>query len=57
MPNITRKGLADWSEDDIGCFLESGQAPDGNRAGGSIARVIRKTAQLGAEDRAAMAPI
>lgn len=55
VPNITQKGLAAWSEDDIADFLQSGQAPDGNSAGGSMARVIRNTAQLGAEDRAAMA--
>ena len=55
MPNITQKGLADWSEKDIAYFLETGQTPDGDTAGGSMARVIRNTSHLGAEDRAAMA--
>lgn len=55
VPNITQKGLADWSEKDIGYFLETGQTPDGDTAGGSMARVIRNTSQLSAEDRAAMA--
>jgi mono/diheme cytochrome c family protein len=55
VPNITQKGLAEWSEKDIGYFLETGQTPDGDTAGGSMARVIRNISQLGAEDRAAIA--
>ncbi|ABD87003.1 c-type cytochrome [Rhodopseudomonas palustris] len=55
VPNITQKGLADWSDKDIGYFLETGQTPEGDTAGGSMARVIRNTSQLSAEDRAAMA--
>jgi mono/diheme cytochrome c family protein len=55
VPNITQKGLGDWSEQDIAYFLETGQLPDGDTAGGSMARVIRNTSQLSAEDRAAMA--
>jgi mono/diheme cytochrome c family protein len=55
VPNITQKGLADWSEKDISYFLETGQTPEGDTAGGSMARVIRNTSQLSAEDRAAMA--
>jgi mono/diheme cytochrome c family protein len=55
VPNITQKGLADWSEKDIAYFLETGQTPDGDTAGGAMARVIRNTSQLSAEDRAAMA--
>ena len=55
MPNITQKGLGDWSEKDIAYFLETGQTPDGDTAGGSMARVIRNTSQLSAEDRTAMA--
>ena len=49
------KGACDWSEKDIAYFLETGQTPDGDTAGGSMARVIRNTSQLSAEDRAAMA--
>jgi mono/diheme cytochrome c family protein len=55
VPNITQKGLKDWSEDDLSFFLETGTMPQGDTAGGSMARVIRNTSQLSAEDRAAMA--
>ena len=55
VPNITRKGLADWSETDIAYFLESGLLPDGDSAGGSMAAVIRNTSQLSKDDRKAMA--
>jgi mono/diheme cytochrome c family protein len=55
VPNITQKGLADWSEKDISYFLETGQTPDGDSAGGPMARVIRNTSQLTAEDRDAIA--
>ena len=55
VPNITQRGLGDWSEKDIAYFLETGQMPDGDSAGGPMARVIRNTSQLNPEDRAAMA--
>jgi len=55
VPNITQKGLADWSESDFGYFLESGQLPDGDSVGGAMTRVIRNTSQLSADDRTAMA--
>jgi mono/diheme cytochrome c family protein len=55
VPNITQKGLADWSEKDIAYFLETGETPDGDSAGGSMARVIRNTSQLSPEDRGAIA--
>ena len=55
VPNITQKGLADWSEKDIAYLLETGQTPEGDTVGGSMARVIRNTSQLSAEDRTAMA--
>ena len=55
VPNITQKGLGEWSVNDFAYFLETGQLPDGDNAGGSMARVIRNTSQLSAEDRAAMA--
>jgi mono/diheme cytochrome c family protein len=54
VPNITRKGLGDWNDKDIAYFLETGQTPDGDSAGGSMVRVIRNTSQLRAEDRAAI---
>src|SRR3954469_22012187 len=55
VPNITQKGLADWSEKDIDYFLETGSTPDGDNAGGSMARVIKNISQLSAQDRAAIA--
>jgi len=55
VPNITQKGIGEWSETDIAYFLETGQLPDGDSAGGSMVRVIRNVSQLSAEDRAAIA--
>jgi mono/diheme cytochrome c family protein len=55
VPNITQKGLADWSQKDFAYFLETGQTPDDDSAGGSMARVIKNTSQLSREDRTAMA--
>ena len=55
VPNITQKGIGDWSAKDIAYFLETGQMPDGDSAGGSMVRVIKNTSQLPAEDRAAIA--
>ena len=55
VPNITQKGISDWSAKDIAYFLESGQTPDGDSAGGSMVEVIRNTSQLRPEDRDAIA--
>jgi mono/diheme cytochrome c family protein len=55
VPNITQKGLADWSAKDIAYFLETGQMPDGDSAGSSMVLVIKNTSQLSPEDRAAIA--
>jgi hypothetical protein len=33
VPNITQKGLGDWSVNDIASFLETGDMPDGDSAG------------------------
>jgi mono/diheme cytochrome c family protein len=55
VPNITQKGIGEWSEADIAYFLETGQLPDGDSAGGLMVRVIRNISQLSAEDRAAIA--
>ncbi|WP_426441766.1 c-type cytochrome [Bradyrhizobium genosp. P] len=55
VPNITERGLSDWSAKDIAYFLESGQTPDGDSAGGSMVRVIRNTSQLSSGDRDAIA--
>jgi mono/diheme cytochrome c family protein len=55
VPNITPKGIGDWSEKDIITMLETGDLPDGDRVGGAMVKVMRNTAQLSAEDRAAIA--
>jgi mono/diheme cytochrome c family protein len=55
VPNITQKGLADWSAKDIAYFLETGQTPDGDTIGGSMGRVIKNTSQLSPGDRDAIA--
>ncbi len=55
VPNITQKGLSDWSQKDISYFLETGQTPDGDSAGGSMVPVIKNLSQLSAKDRDAIA--
>ena len=55
VPNITQKGIGDWSERDIAYYLETGETPDNDSASGPMARVIKNTSQLPPEDRAAMA--
>lgn len=55
VPNITPKGIGAWSEKDIATMLESGDLPDGDRIGGAMVKVVRNTAQLSADDRAAIA--
>lgn len=55
VPNITQKGLKDWSEADIASMLKTGDLPDGDSVGGSMVRVVKNTSQLSDEDRAAMA--
>lgn len=55
VPNITQKGLKDWSEADIAILLKSGDLPDGDSVGGSMVPVVKNTSQLSDEDRAAMA--
>jgi mono/diheme cytochrome c family protein len=55
VPNITQKGLAEWSDKDIAYFLQTGQTPDGDTIGGSMGSVIRNTSQLSDGDRAAIA--
>jgi mono/diheme cytochrome c family protein len=55
VPNITQKGLKDWTESDIAYFLDSGMTPDGDSAGGSMAQVVRNISQLSKDDRNAIA--
>lgn len=57
VPNITsgEGGIGDWSASDIASFLETGFTPDFDTAGGAMAEVVRNTARLSQQDRAAMA--
>ncbi len=57
IPNITagEGGIGAWSADEIAFFLESGFTPDFDSAGGAMAEVIKNTALLPPEDRAAIA--
>jgi mono/diheme cytochrome c family protein len=55
VPNITQKGLAEWSDKDIAYFLQTGQTPEGDTIGGSMGSVIRNISQLSDGDRAAIA--
>jgi mono/diheme cytochrome c family protein len=55
VPNITQYDLKDWSEKDIAYLLETGQTPEGDSVGSSMAEVVRNTGQLSPEDRAAIA--
>jgi mono/diheme cytochrome c family protein len=55
VPNITQKGLGDFSVQDIADLLETGRLPNGDAVGGSMRDVIRNTSQLPAADREAMA--
>src|ERR1043166_8810025 len=55
VPNITQKGLSDWSEKDIAYMLETGDTPEGDSVGGAMAQVVKNTAQISADDRAAIA--
>jgi mono/diheme cytochrome c family protein len=55
VPNITQKGIGDYSERDIERILESGETPSGDSVGGSMTAVVRNTSQLTPADRAAIA--
>ena len=55
VPNITQKGLREWSAKDIAYFLKTGELPDGDSVGGAMTRVIKNTSHLSDEDLAAMA--
>ncbi len=54
VPNITQAKLAKWSEKDIADMLATGMTPD-DRVAGPMADVVRNTAQLSDDDRAAIA--
>ena len=58
VPNITpdpETGIGGWSERDLAFFLQAGMTPSGDFAGGEMSEVIRGTAELTDEDRAAIA--
>ncbi|MCK1312479.1 cytochrome c [Bradyrhizobium sp. 23] len=55
VPNITQKGLGEWSAKDIAYVLKTGELPDGDSVGGAMTRVIKNTSQLPDDDLAAMA--
>ena len=62
VPNITPAGLQHWGDDDsawkekdIASYLSDGMNPAGDYAGAAMAEVIRNTALLSADDRAAIA--
>jgi mono/diheme cytochrome c family protein len=55
VPDITSRGLEDWSADDIASALDSGFTPEFDSLGGTMAEVVRNMAKLPAEDREAIA--
>jgi mono/diheme cytochrome c family protein len=57
VPNITggEGGIGGWSEADIAELLSSGFTPDFDSVGGAMADVVRNTAKLTPQDRAAIA--
>ena len=57
VPNLTsdKTGLATWSEAEIASLLKDGFTPDFDSVGGSMAEVVRNTAELGDTDRMAIA--
>jgi mono/diheme cytochrome c family protein len=55
VPNITERGIGEWSASDVAYFLKTGQMPDGDSAGGAMVRVIKNISQLPEADQAAMA--
>ena len=56
-PNITpsEDGIGDWSEEDIAYLLETGNTPEFDVIGETMAPVQRNMAKLTPEDRAAIA--
>ncbi|MFY9878385.1 MAG: c-type cytochrome [Pseudolabrys sp.] len=55
VPNITQQKLNNWTVKDIADTLTTGMTPDADFVGGSMAEVVRNTAQLSEADREAMA--
>ena len=55
VPNITQKGLAKWTVKDIAYLLETGITLDGDSVGSAMREVVRNTALISGDDRAAIA--
>ena len=55
IPNITQKGLADYTVADLLEILTTGTMPNGDSVGGEMAEVVRSTEKLPEADRKAMA--
>jgi mono/diheme cytochrome c family protein len=57
VPNITphADGIASYSEKDIAFLLETGLTPEADSVGSTMALVVKGTAKLKPEDRAAIA--
>ncbi|MFL6798046.1 MAG: c-type cytochrome [Xanthobacteraceae bacterium] len=55
IPNITQEGINSYSVRDIERVLETGDTPNGDSVGGSMAKVVGNTSKLPAEDRSAIA--
>jgi mono/diheme cytochrome c family protein len=51
VPSLTQANLDIWSVKDIETLLATGKMPDGDKVGGSMADVVKNTAQLSPEDR------
>ena len=54
-PDITARGLKDWSESDVETALSTGFTPSGDALGGPMAAVVRSLSQAPAPDLAAIA--
>jgi len=55
VPNITQKGLSNWSHEQLVKLFETGDLPDGDSVGGEMGKVVANTARLSAADRSAIA--
>ena len=54
-PNITERGLTDWSEDDVVTALSTGFTPSGDVLGSAMTAVVRSLSHAPAADLAAIA--
>jgi len=55
IPNITQKPLKIWTESDFVELLGTGRTQNGESISGAMTEVVKNTARLSAQDRAAMA--